>query len=501
MKNKKKKPFSFFKFLASIKLAVIILIGLAVISAVGTFYESLYNADYAKKVVYYSFWMFFFQGLLAVNLIAVMVDRWPWKMRHVSFILAHIGIILMLIGSLQTYLYGIDGVMVFPLGSKNRIIYLPQKEISVFSSFDGSKYSELLREPVDLFKMMGKDGKTELSYDVSSDSKLKIKDYYMFAEVRPRITTSNNTSDGPALRFLIEGSRAKQSAWLMVNKIRPVETKQFGLAEVSLAMSEPKKNLSGKNAIFFWPHPDSNKVNYKLSSKAGSSEGELSIGDNISTGWMDFNLRLVNYKKHAFEKMEFQKIQYPHALSTEAVLVEYAGRDYWLGLDQPVKVFDKDKVTILTYGKQRYDIGFDLKLKNFEVGRYQGTLKAASYSSLVEVDGKERIISMNNPMVKNGLTFYQSSFQEDESGKPTHSILSVNRDPGRFLKYFGSLITGLGIVFLFYFRDLGRALHLPKKNNKSNKNNKSSEKLVHRRKENEEVENGAHSTDNKNKEI
>ncbi len=459
-----KLPQKFFKFLASIKLAVIILIGLAAISAVGTFYESLYNADYAKQVVYYSFWMFFFQGLLAINLIAVMIDRLPWKKRHTAFLLAHIGIILMLIGSLQTYLYGIDGVMVFPLGSKNRLIYLPQKEISVFSSFDGNKYTELLRKPVDLFKTFRKSDEG-LSFKVESGSDLKIKDYYMFAESRPRITSSESKQDGPALRFLIEGSRAKQSAWLQVNKIRPVETKEFGLAQVTLSLNPPKTKLS-TNEIFFYPGEDTEKVNYVLSSKVGQSKGSLQIGDKIQTGWMDFNLRLINYKKHAVEKIEFQEIKYPHALSTEAVLVEFRGKDYWIGVDQPLKVFDEDKVTIISYGKQRYDVGFNIQLKSFEVGRYQGTLKAASYSSVVEVDGKETLISMNNPMMKNGLTFYQSSFQEDESGKPTHSILSVNKDPGRFLKYFGSLVTGLGIILLFYFKKFGRVSSKRRKDEK-----------------------------------
>jgi hypothetical protein len=61
---------------------------------------------------------------------------------------------------------------------------------------------------------------------------------------------------------------------------------------------------------------------------------------------------------------------------------------------------------------------------------------------------------MNEPMKKAGLTFYQSSFQEDEKGQPTHSVFSVNKDPGRFLKYLGSLLIFLGIFMLFYFKDI-----------------------------------------------
>ena len=84
-------------------------------------------------------------------------------------------------------------------------------------------------------------------------------------------------------------------------------------------------------------------------------------------------------------------------------------------------------------------------------------MRAASYESDVKVikegvEGKKTTISMNEPLKYNGFTFYQSSFQQDEMGRPTMSILSVNHDPGRPWKYLGSLLIVLGIIHLFYFK-------------------------------------------------
>ena len=63
------------------------------------------------------------------------------------------------------------------------------------------------------------------------------------------------------------------------------------------------------------------------------------------------------------------------------------------------------------------------------------------------------IISMNEPYKHAGYTIYQASFQEDEvTREPTASVFSINRDPGRWVKYLGSLILTLGIVSLFYQR-------------------------------------------------
>ena len=82
------------KFTASLKLAVIVILGLAVISAVGTITEARYNdAMVANKLVYTSPWMYVILSLLCVNLIGVMIDRWPWKQHHAGFVLGHIFIL------------------------------------------------------------------------------------------------------------------------------------------------------------------------------------------------------------------------------------------------------------------------------------------------------------------------------------------------------------------------------------------------------------------------
>ncbi len=436
------------KFLASLKLAVLILLALGVISAVGTFYESLYNAEYAKQVIYQSFWMIGIQVLLTVTLIAVMVDRFPWKKKHIPFLLAHVGIIVVQIGSVLTYFYGVDGVMVFPLGEKNRYVRVVQKEFAVYSSFDGSKFTTLFNEDVNYFKDHPK--KNKIKYQVGAN-KVLVKDYYVFAEAKNQVLTSKNIEDGPAVRFFIEGVRAKESGWLIVNKIFKESRKKLGPAQVSLHLKKPK-DYKGKNEIVFYPNKE--RLSYILFNTAGEKSGEISVGEILDTGWMDFKLRVLSYKPHAYEGTYFEKLDVPHALSTEALQVSFMGKDYWLGLNQPLKIFLKDRVYILSYAKKKVDIGFNIHLKDFKVMRYQGSMQAANYESVVSVGEKDILISMNQPMKKNGLTFYQSSFQEDKMRRPTHSVLSVNKDPGRFVKYFGCFLIVLGTIFLFWSKKL-----------------------------------------------
>src|SRR5690606_10135232 len=139
-------------------------------------------------------------------------------------------------------------------------------------------------------------------------------------------------------------------------------------------------------------------------------------------------LRLLNYYQKAQLKNEFTPVEYPTPVTTSAIKVNFKDKTYWMGLNSAQRVFVEDKSYVITYANRKIDVGFDMLLKKFEVGRYQGTFKAASYKSLVEVGGLGEVeISMNEPLKHNGFTFYQASFIEDPNTKePVASVLSVN---------------------------------------------------------------------------
>ena len=58
---------------------------------------------------------------------------------------------------------------------------------------------------------------------------------------------------------------------------------------------------------------------------------------------------------------------------------------------------------------------------------------------------------MNEPFKQSGFTLYQSSY-ELSPGRPEVSIFSVNRDPGRWVKYIGSLILSIGIILYVFMK-------------------------------------------------
>ena len=58
---------------------------------------------------------------------------------------------------------------------------------------------------------------------------------------------------------------------------------------------------------------------------------------------------------------------------------------------------------------------------------------------------------MNEPMVRDGFKFFQSSYSQMPDSTPV-SIFTVARDPGIAFKYLGSIMVVLGIATMFLMR-------------------------------------------------
>src|SRR4029077_16406307 len=89
-----------FEFFSSLKLAVVLLLVLIAGAIVGTLYESSFDAKVARTDVCGARWFYAQLVLSGANLTAPAFSRWPWKKYHTAFLITHLGIITLLIGSL-----------------------------------------------------------------------------------------------------------------------------------------------------------------------------------------------------------------------------------------------------------------------------------------------------------------------------------------------------------------------------------------------------------------
>ena len=124
----------------------------------------------------------------------------------------------------------------------------------------------------------------------------------------------------------------------------------------------------------------------------------------------------------------------------------------------------------------KIELPFSIKLDKFELLRYAGSNSPMSYSSFVKIQDEKTgdydyHIYMNHVLDHGGYRFFQSSYDQDEQG----TILSVNRDPGKWPTYLGYALLGIGFFFNILnphsrFSKLSKSIREQNQNPKQNKN-------------------------------
>ncbi len=99
----------FVETLASLKLAVILLVVLLVGLSAGTILESRTDAATAGRLVYYSWWFLGLQGLFAVNVGCSIANLFPWGKKRVGFLMTHASLLLIFVGAALTYFGKVEG--------------------------------------------------------------------------------------------------------------------------------------------------------------------------------------------------------------------------------------------------------------------------------------------------------------------------------------------------------------------------------------------------------
>jgi hypothetical protein len=190
-----------------------------------------------------------------------------------------------------------------------------------------------------------------------------------------------------------------------------------------------------------------------------------SPGESIATPWMGMRLTLGDVKRNAQAQTSVveAQVQPRSDLPPSAIFVTTAGQSpdqgFWLAEGQFRRVQILGREYEVYFGRQTFDLPFSIRLLEFTKTDYPGTETPLSFSSRVQVNGHEpeTTISMNEPLKYDGYTIYQSSY-DLRPGEPRASIFSVNKDPGRAVKYFGALVLAIGIITFTLMRSrVGKA--------------------------------------------
>ncbi|MCF6172946.1 MAG: cytochrome c biogenesis protein CcsA, partial [Campylobacteraceae bacterium] len=443
------------KTLLSMKMAVIFLFIFGIVSAMATFIENDYGSEAAWAVVYTSWWFAFIQvalgGMLAYNIYKFKM----YKKDKMPAFLFHLGFIVILIGAGITRYYGFEGILHIRNGNTENRMISSDSYITASAVKDGKKYTLYYKK---LISSIGNNN-FDLALNVANDTaEIKFKKY-----VPNAITKLVNVPNGkPAITMLVSVGGNPQSVTLKKGQVYiagdnilafDTPTNPTNKNIVKIRVKDKKFYIQSAKPISWFKMVENKKGNFEANKEYEFTTGRLYTigGINIAPRQM-----LLSAKETIVsETNSLLKTKKNLKLSALIVDVTYKGKSKEVamyGKGKGAKGFAK-KVMIagtpftFEWGSKVEKLPFKIKLLEFQLDRYPGSMSPMSYASEVEVEDsangvkKPFRIYMNHILSYGGYRFYQSSYDQDEMG----TILSVNNDPGKWPTYLGYFLLGLGL--------------------------------------------------------
>jgi len=450
-------------FLFSMQMMGTLIAIFAISIGAATFIENDFGTQAAKAIVYNATWFEVLLFLITVNLVANINRYKLYKKEKWSMGLFHIAFIIILIGSGITRYVGYEGSMHIREGKTSSQITSMDSYVDIIAEENGIKTEESVKLNMSALSNISLNEKLSLK---DKDIKVKLKHYIPNASTSlieeaggiPVITfvaTTENQMQGMQTFTLDYGSNKTLGENLFsFGKNETEQATNFSFTD-SLRMKSPfpvkELNMMGSDAIDM----ESNKWHAIGPRKLYEING-------IRLIVKDF------YPSAKYKYVNTQDKKAPTVLvfdvksgDQEKEIIVKGFKDY-VGTPEQVQINGVD--VSISYGSKYINLPFALKLNDFQLERYPGSMSPSSFASEVTlIDTRSAIkkdyrIYMNNILKHEGFRFFQSSYDKDEKG----TVLSVNHDQwGMMVTYFGYFLMIVGMVWSLIasgtrFKTLGR---------------------------------------------
>ena len=438
----------------SIKSAIIMMLLFAASIGIATFIENDYGTQTAWALVYTAKWFEILMVLLGLNLL-YNIFRFRLFRREKFFTgLFHLAFLIILIGAAITRYFGYEGTMHIREGGVSNTILSARNYLQLTIKKDGKYYH--YEEPLYLSKLGSNHWKRTIDFG-GEKVQIELKKY--LPNAKERLVAAK---EGPAGVELVlsssEGGRIQKS--LLQGEYLDIGDAVIAFdANVStdkpvirLGLKDGHLTLTAPYAIKTIDMADMNQKEYPANQPIVMQKRRLHSIAGL-------NLVLKNFYPHAKKEIISDNPLAKNSPNKDLLIfriktpkeekeVRLFGKSGIEGEPVHVRVGDLD--ITLSYGAKRITLPFALKLKDFQLERYPGSMSPSSYASEVIVIDKNKSfpyrIYMNHVLDYKGYRFFQSSYDMDEKG----TILSVNHDPGTLITYIGYFLLALGMLLHFF---------------------------------------------------
>jgi hypothetical protein len=390
-----------------------------------------------------------------------MVSRYPWTKHHIGFLTAHVGLLLVLVGSVVSLYRGLDSNMALFEGETSDRVALLEKALQVSVPGLGANGTF----PVTFEKAPPAPGREKRFAVPGSDVVLVADEYQPHVSVVEAFEPA--AAGAPALHFLLQAPMATQQQWLVADD---PQKSHLDLGMVSFGFhaassDEQAKTLlaqpEGANHLSFVAAPDGKLLFAAADGSGVVKTGTVELGQPVPTGWPAMGVTVSRFLPQArlVRTVKPEKPPAKEERRQSAVRLHLEGpkgksEPEWVLWGERVRVAYGDQPASLAYRSPEAALPFKVTLLKFNNEPYPGSRMASTFESTVRVEDAEKgtfeaLVSMNHPFHHRGYIFFQSSFVE---GRPMMSIFSVARAPGLPLVYLGTTLIGVGIIWMFYVK-------------------------------------------------
>lgn len=439
------------EYILSMHSAIILMLIFAFSIGAATFIENDYGTETAKALVYNAKWFEFLLFLLAVNLIFNIIRYRMWHPGKRLVFLFHASFIVILIGAAVTRYIGYEGMMHIREGSSSNEIISDRTFIQIEAKKNGKHL--VYAKPV-LFSRIGSNhveqdivvDNEKLNLEVLRYIPNAVKDIVENKEGKPIISLMI-AYEGRSLRIILKAGESYETPDFIIAFEKSMQSSkpvisidmQDGKLLAKLPFELEYLKMSDRNSVVLKKGEQelqtrylyiSSGVNFVIEKAYEHAKIVIKSADTTTSPMMRNTLDAVEMKLSMGDVSKIVTVYGTKGQPGEEVHTTLNGWDI-----------------AVSYGSRIIKLPFEIKLVDFQLERYPGSMSPSSYASeVIVIDPKNGVkmpfrIYMNHVLDYQGYRFFQSSYDMDEKG----TILSVNHDPGTLPTYIGYIMLTIGI--------------------------------------------------------
>ena len=466
-------------FINSMKTMAVLMLIFAFSIGYATIVENDFGTMTAKAEIYNARWFEILLGLLALNLILNIYKYKMYTLKKAPIFIFHVGFLVILFGAAITRYIGFEGNMHIREGMSASSITSAKTFVSL-SAHVGST-----REETSHSIYLSKRGDNALSESLSIDGKTVNAKLLEYIPDAVETLVEDKVNGKPIAKFMVTANGSGKPVALEYGDyfdggsfILDFDSKeQFSKPVIKLSLEGDTLYMNHTQNLSFFRMADRQKGALEANPKDVLNQRVLySMQDGSS-----FVLR--NFMTHASKKLVSSSslkmnrkmkmnssginvLRFEVSVDGESKVLALYGRKGVVGV--PTTAMINGVQVSMAYGAKEISLPFRIKLLDFQLDRYPGSMSPASYASeVVLIDDEQGInmpyrIFMNHILEHRGYRFFQASYDRDEKG----TVLSVNNDPGTLPAYIGYLMLAIG-MFWSLFSKKHRFAQLAKKAKKA----------------------------------